>query len=166
MQVVGAGGPLDVGAGGRTGVSDLEAAREWIDPCYAGDDAVSILRALRVHPSPDAHNTADALAARAPLAVSIALEAIRRASRMDTLAQVLEQDRILGGALADSVDFVEGVRALLVDRDNAPRWQHRSLADVDPAEVALAFNGDRHVAVTAPLGSQGHGGRETGQLDG
>jgi enoyl-CoA hydratase len=43
--------------------------------------------------------------------------------------------------MADSADFVEGVRALLVDRDNAPRWQQRSLADVDPAVVARAFTG-------------------------
>jgi hypothetical protein len=62
---------------------------------------------------------------------------------MFTLEQVLEQDLTLAGAMADSLDFVEGVRALLVDRDNAPRWQHDSLADVDPAEVAGAFTGDR-----------------------
>jgi enoyl-CoA hydratase len=61
---------------------------------------------------------------------------------MDTLAQVQAQDLTLAGALADSPDFVEGVRALLVDRDNAPRWAHRSLAEVDRAEVAQLFAGD------------------------
>ena len=131
-----------IGVGRTSSMGDLAAAREWIDPCYAGDDAHAILRALRAHPAPGAQHAADVLATRAPLAVSIALEAVRRASRMDTLAQVLEQDLVLGGALADSVDFVEGVRALLVDRDNAPRWQHRSLADVDPAEVARVFAAD------------------------
>ena len=131
-----------VGVGHTSGVGDLAAARAWIDPCYSGHDAPAILRALRAHPAPGAQHAAAVLATRAPLAVSIALEAVRRASRMDTLAQVLEQDLVLGGALADSVDFVEGVRALLVDRDNAPRWQHRSLSDVDPADVARAFDGD------------------------
>ena len=66
---------------------------------------------------------------------------------MDTLTQVLEQDLVLAGAMADSVDFVEGVRALLVDRDNAPRWHHRSLADVDPAEVARLFTEDHQMAM-------------------
>jgi hypothetical protein len=61
---------------------------------------------------------------------------------MDTMTQVLEQDLKLARAMADSADFVEGVRALLVDRDNAPRWQHRCLAEVDPAEVARVFTGD------------------------
>jgi enoyl-CoA hydratase len=127
------------GACHQTPAGELGSAREWIDECYAGDDAVVIARALRAHPAPGAQHAADVLATRAPMAVCIALEAIRRAGRMDTLAQVLEQDLMLGGALADSADFVEGVRALLVDRDNAPCWQHRSLADVDPAEVARVF---------------------------
>ena len=134
-----AGEPLDAGVGNTTAVGDLASAREWIDPCYAGDDAVKILRALRAHPAAGAQHAADVLETRAPLAVCIALEAIRRASRMDTVAKVLEQDLTLAGALADSVDFVEGVRALLVDRDNTPLWQHRSVEDVDPADVDRVF---------------------------
>jgi enoyl-CoA hydratase len=123
-------------------VGDLAAAREWIDPCYGGNDAVTILAALQAHPAPGAQYAADVMATRSPFAVSIALQAIRRARRMETLSQVLAQDLMLGGAMADSLDFVEGVRALLVDRDNAPRWAHRSLADVDPGEIAGAFAGD------------------------
>jgi enoyl-CoA hydratase len=148
-----AGESLDAGVGGQTPAGDTAAMREWIDPCYAGQDAVAIATALRTHPAAGARHAADVLATRAPLAVSIALEAIRRASRMDTLAQVLEQDLMLGGALADSVDFVEGVRALLVDRDNSPHWQHRSLGEVDRAEVDRVFARDRltQKAVPAPL---------------
>jgi enoyl-CoA hydratase len=137
-----AGELLDAGVGNSTAAGELAAAREWIDPCYAGNDAASILRALRAHPAPGARQAADLLATRSPLAVCIALEAIRRAGRMNTLAQVLEQDMMLAGAMADSLDFVEGVRALLVDRDNAPRWHHGSLSDVDPDEVARVFTGD------------------------
>jgi enoyl-CoA hydratase len=138
-----AGETVEASVGSSTAAGDLAAARDWIDGCYAGDDAVAIVQALRTHPAAGARHAADVLATRAPLAVSIALEAIRRARRMDTLAQVLEQDLMLGGALADSVDFVEGVRALLVDRDNAPRWQHRSLAEVGRAEVDEVFERGR-----------------------
>jgi enoyl-CoA hydratase len=136
------GESLEVGVGSTTAVGDLAAAREWIDPCYAGDDAVTIWRTLRAHPAPGAQQAADVLQSRSPMAVCVALEAIRRARRMDTLTQVLEQDLMLAAAMADSADFVEGVRALLVDRDNAPRWRHGSLSDVDAAEVARAFRGE------------------------
>jgi enoyl-CoA hydratase len=36
-------------------------------------------------------------------------------------------------------DFVEGVRALLIDKDQAPRWQPRRLADVDAAALSAFF---------------------------
>jgi enoyl-CoA hydratase len=36
-------------------------------------------------------------------------------------------------------DFFEGVRALIVDKDNTPHWQPNSLAAVDDAAVAAYF---------------------------
>jgi len=143
------GESLDPGVGNTAPVGDLAADRDWIDPCYAGNDPVSIVRALRTHPAVGAQQCADVLQTRSPLAVAVALEAIRRAARMDTLAQVLAQDLMLGNAFASSPDFVEGVRALLVDRDNSPSWRHGSLDDVDPAEVARLFSGGRPGAVAA-----------------
>jgi enoyl-CoA hydratase len=154
IAAMAAGEPLDAGVGDATGVGELAGERDWIDSCYAGDDAATIARALRGHPAAGAQQAADVLATRAPLAVCIALEAIRRAARMDTLAQVLAQDLVLGGAMADSVDFVEGVRALLVDRGSTPRWQHGDLTEVDPAEVARVFTGGRQMAVATPDGGQ------------
>ena len=144
-----AGESLDVGVGSTSTVGDLEADQDWIDSCYAGNDPTTIVQALRAHPAPGAQYCADVLQTRSPLAVSVALEAIRRAGRMDTLAQVLEQDLMLGRAFASSPDFVEGVRALLIDRDSAPRWRHGSLKDVDPAEVAQLFSGSGPGTVAA-----------------
>jgi len=149
-----AGESLDPGVGSTSTVGALAAERNWVDSCYAGNDPVTIVRALRGHPAPGAQQAADVLRTRSPIAVAVALEAIRRASRMDTLGQVLEQDLTLGRAFAGSPDFVEGVRALLVDRDNAPRWRHASLEEVDPAEVAELFTGGRRTAVATAGGGQ------------
>jgi enoyl-CoA hydratase len=148
------GESLDASVGSTTAVGDLAAERGWIDSCYRGNDPVTILQALRGHPAPGAQRSADVLVTRSPLAVCVALEAIRRAGRMDTLTQVLEQDLTLCGAFAGSADFIEGVRALLVDRDNAPRWRHPSLEDVDAAEVALLFASGRRPTVENPDGGQ------------
>ena len=43
-------------------------------------------------------------------------------------------------------DFYEGVRAVIVDKDNAPRWRPAALAEVSDAEIARHF---------APLGDGG-----------
>jgi enoyl-CoA hydratase len=143
-----AGESLNAGVGSVSAVGDLAAERDWIDSCYAGNDPVTIVRALRDHPSVGAQECAAVLRTRSPLAVCVALEAIRRAGRMNTVSQVLEQDLVLAGTFASSPDFFEGVRALLVDRDNAPRWSYRSLEDVDPAVVARLFAGPRPAAAS------------------
>jgi len=140
-----AGGTPDVASFGDavvTGPPALDADREWVDECYAGDDPAAILEALRSHPSPRAREAADLMAGRSPLSVAVTLEAIRRAGRMATLEEVLAQDLALGRAFLVRSDFVEGVRAVLVDRDHAPRWSHRSLADVDPEQVRRMFPGE------------------------
>ena len=61
---------------------------------------------------------------------------------------------MLGRALGGSPYFVEGVRALLVDRDNAPRWRHGSSEEVDPAEVVELSTGGRRTAAATVSGGQ------------
>lgn len=125
-----------------TGQSDheapLERQRDWIDACFAGDDIVAILDRLQHRPEPEAAATAETLATRSPFSLTLTLEALRRAASMSR-SEVLEQDIRLAGFYADNADFSEGVRALLVDKDKNPRWQHASVADVGRAEVLAVF---------------------------
>lgn len=120
--------------------SPLMSARTWIDPCYAGDDPAAIHARLAAHPDPAAREAADVISRRSPLSVAVALAAIRRARVLPTVSAVLEQDLRLGVRFAPHADLLEGVRAQLVDRDFAPRWRHRDLSEVDPAEVTAYFD--------------------------
>jgi enoyl-CoA hydratase len=54
---------------------------------------------------------------------------------------VLELDLRLASFMARQPDFAEGVRALLVDKDRAPRWRPAGLADVDRAAITAAVRG-------------------------
>jgi len=115
------------------------AAASWIAECYAGDDPVEIIGRLAQHPDPDARAAAATIAKRCPLSVAVTLEALRRAASMAGVEAVLAQDLALARSLIPGPDFTEGVRAQLVDKDFAPRWQQASLAEVSRAEVLACF---------------------------
>jgi enoyl-CoA hydratase/carnithine racemase len=78
------------------------------------------------------------LAQGSPTAAAVTWEYMRRA-RLLSIAQTLELDLVLAKACQRHQDFPEGVRALLIDKDRAPRWSPPSFDDVDPVVVARHF---------------------------
>ncbi|MFV9633009.1 enoyl-CoA hydratase/isomerase family protein [Mycobacterium neumannii] len=119
--------------------SGLLRQREWIDRCYAGETVLDIVAALRGHDDAAAGEAADLIESRSPVSVSVALEALRRAAKLDTLEDVLRQEyRTSCGALR-SHDFVEGIRAQVVDKDRNPKWSPASLPAVTTADVEDYF---------------------------
>lgn len=132
---IGGGDALAMGLADASTDADLPAPlsrAEWIHECYVGDDVVEIARRLAEHPDPDAQQAARDLRARSPFAVHVTMKALRRATTLDH-SGVLHQDLRLAERMLP-VDFVEGVRALLVDKDNAPRWRWATLEEV-PRDV-------------------------------
>jgi enoyl-CoA hydratase len=119
--------------------SQLAAQRDWIDDCYAGDTVADIVAALRGHDAPPANDAADLIATRSPIALSVTLEAVRRAAKLDTLEDVLAQDYRVSSASLRSHDLVEGIRAQLVDKDRNPKWSPASLPQVSGADVEAYF---------------------------
>jgi enoyl-CoA hydratase len=119
--------------------SELAPQREWIDKCFAGDTVEDIVDALRGHGTPPAQDAADLIATRSPIAVSVALAAVRRAAKLDTLEDVLVQDYRVSSASSRSHDLVEGIRAQLIDKDRKPKWSPATLAEVTPADVEAYF---------------------------
>jgi enoyl-CoA hydratase len=122
--------------------SNLAAQRDWIDECYAGDSVTDIVARLRSHEKTGtgpANEAANLIATRSPIALSVTLEAVRRAAKLDTLEDVLAQDYRVSSASLRSHDLVEGIRAQLVDKDRDPKWSPASLAQVTAADVEAYF---------------------------
>jgi enoyl-CoA hydratase len=128
--------------------SPLLAQRRWIDECFAGETVPDILAELRGHDAGPPNDAANLIATRSPIALAVALKAIRRAAELDTLEDVLRQEFRTSCASLRSHDLVEGIRALIIDKDRNPKWSPSTLtlcADEDveayfaPAEPDLTF---------------------------
>ncbi|MGO9223222.1 enoyl-CoA hydratase/isomerase family protein [Mycobacterium sp.] len=119
--------------------SGLAAQRSWIDSCYSGDTVEDIIAALRGHDAGPAQDAANLIATRSPIAVSVALAAVRRAAKLQTLEDVLVQDYRVSSAAARSHDLVEGIRAQIIDKDRSPKWSPARLSEITAADVEAYF---------------------------
>jgi enoyl-CoA hydratase len=119
--------------------SPLLAQRDWIDHCYAGETVADIIAALRGHDAGPANDAANLIATRSPISVSVALEAVRRAGKLDTLEDVLRQEYRTSCGSLRSHDLVEGIRAQVIDKDRNPKWSPASLAEVTTADIESYF---------------------------
>lgn len=132
-------GLADESAEGELPAPLFDEASTWIQECYVSDDVVEIAHALEAHPAEAAQQAARDLRARSPFAVHVAMRALVRARTL-RLNEVLAQDLHLAESVIPVGDFVEGVRALLVDKDHRPQWKHSSLEAVHKSEVDAVFD--------------------------
>lgn len=134
---VAAGSPPDVAVVGEAPPSSLVAQRGWVDRCYAGDDAAEIVARLEASTEPEARAAAATIRSRSPLSVAVTLAVLRRAAGAASVHEVLDSDAQVAAAMLTDAgsDFVEGVRAQLVDKDRSPTWRHARLEDVTPADL-------------------------------
>ena len=73
-----------------------------------------------------------------PTTAGIVVEQLRRVPHM-TLADTFRMELTVGTHCATNTDFREGVRALLIDKDNQPAWKFGSLVDLEWSHVLSHF---------------------------
>ena len=75
---------------------------------------------------------------RSPTSLKIALEQVRRGAKL-SFEECMQVEYRIVSRILDGQDFYEGVRAVIVDKDNAPKWHPATLAEVGAANVARYF---------------------------
>ncbi|MFJ6699015.1 enoyl-CoA hydratase/isomerase family protein [Streptomyces sp. NPDC091272] len=121
------------------GEGELADARPWIDHCYAAPTVEEILDRLSNSGVQAAKEAAETILTRSPTSVKVTLEALRRARGLGSLERVLVQEYRVSCAALHRPDLVEGVRALIVDKDRNPRWSPATPAEVSDEDVARFF---------------------------
>lgn len=123
---------------GDPGPASLPTLRSEIDRCFGGASVEAIVEALAAEPADWARQALAQMERASPLSLKITLHQLELGRGM-SLEEALALEYRMTQHVMQGHDFFEGIRALLVDKDNAPRWQHRSLAEVGEAEVAGYF---------------------------
>ncbi len=124
--------------------SELKALHQAIDEHFAKQDVASVRASLAAENRPEfsdwAAETLKVLDSRSPLVMCVTLEMLRRGRNLplaDCFALELHLDR----QWFAKGDIMEGVRALIIDKDKSPRWNPPTLAEVTPERVQAFFDG-------------------------
>ena len=120
----------------------LAARRGAIGRLFAADSVEAILHALDAEGDEWSAKTAAAIRTKSPTSLKLALGQVRR-GRDWSFEQCMQCEFRIVSRIVYGHDFYEGVRAAIVDKDNAPRWRPATLGEVTEADV------ERHFA---PLG--------------
>ncbi|MEG1455041.1 MAG: enoyl-CoA hydratase/isomerase family protein, partial [Comamonas sp.] len=105
-------------------------------------DVPAIISALEAGDSDFARSTAETLRKRSPLMLHVVLEQVRRARAMglaDDLRMERDMVRHCFYLRPGQSETLEGIRALAVDKDHAPRWNPARIEDVQQADWQAFF---------------------------
>ena len=110
-----------------------------IERLFASDRLEEVLAALEADESDFARETLATLATKSPQAMKISLKLLLDGHAMPTFEDEMRQEYAVGAHVVQRHDFAEGVRAVIVDKDNAPRWQPASAEEVSDHLIDRIF---------------------------
>jgi enoyl-CoA hydratase/carnithine racemase len=115
--------------------SDLAANQADIDSVFGGETLGDIWRGMPDDLTPALTRAQDLLARTSPLVQRTALAMIRKVRTVDTIEAALMYEFRSTSRAMEHGDFLEGIRAAVIDRDRTPNWRFKTWQDVPGGEV-------------------------------
>jgi len=113
--------------------------REAIDRLFAHDTMEEIFAALEGDGSDWALAQLATLRTKSPQSMKVSLRQLRTGATLASFAETMAMEYRLGGRIVSTPDFQEGVRAVVIDKDNAPKWSPATLDGVVEADLDALF---------------------------
>ncbi|KQM24538.1 MULTISPECIES: enoyl-CoA hydratase/isomerase family protein [unclassified Sphingomonas] len=121
------------------GDAPILAQREAIDRLFASDDFEEVLAALKADRSDWAQAQLATLRGRSPLSCKVSLKLLLDGATMPTFEDEMRQEYAVVTRIVQRPDIVEGVRAVIVDKDHAPKWDPATPAAVSDHMIDRIF---------------------------
>jgi enoyl-CoA hydratase len=119
--------------------SPIVAQTALIQRCFSGADINRILSALERERDSDFAATArSTMATKSPSSLHITLRQMQLSAGLD-FDEALRMDYRIVSRVCRGHDFSEGVRAVIIDKDNRPEWQPASVDALEPSTIAAYF---------------------------
>jgi enoyl-CoA hydratase len=135
--------------GGDAGAPPLARHREAVDRCFAGDTIEEILSRLAAENTAWADETTAVLRRKSPTSLKVTLRQLRLGGGLSDFAAAMRMEYRIALHTVAGEDFYEGVRAVVIDKEQAPQWRPSTLAEVSDEMVGHYFeraNGDLELA--------------------
>lgn len=120
------------------GAPGLAGQQQCIDLCFRQPSLDAILEALAAEPTGWGAAQLEVLKTKSPTSLAVTFRQLREGAHLDMDDAMRLEYRLVHRFMAGH-DFREGVRALIIDKDNRPNWQPARLEDVTAAAVDAYF---------------------------
>ena len=100
----------------------IEPHLPTISKLFASDRVEDVLAALDAEESEWAESELASLSTKSPLSCKVSLRLLAEGANRQSFAEEMKAEYALAGRVVRTHDFREGVRAVLIDKDNEPRW--------------------------------------------
>ena len=117
----------------------IERNRPVIARLFAGDVLEDIIAALRADSTEWARKELKTINAKSPTSCKVALRLLSHGAAARDFTDEMTLEYAIAVRIAAGHDFAEGVRALLIDKDNAPRWQPATTEEVTDGLLDALF---------------------------
>ena len=124
---------------GDAGRPPLAQHQDEIDKIFGLASVEAIVAALQAASSPWAGEQLAVLATKSPQTLKVAFRQLALGAAAKSFAENMETEYRIGARVVQRHDFLEGVRAVIVEKDNAPQWNPATLAQVSEALLDEIF---------------------------
>ena len=121
------------------GKAALLGFEQDLNRLFVGESVEQIFEFLTLDSSDWGRAQLEVMKTKSPQTLKVAFEQLKRGADLTDFADNMAMEYRIGSRVVMKHDFIEGVRAVIVDKDNAPCWSPARVEDVTEADLSAIF---------------------------